>query len=292
MRVRDLLTTGRPVFSFEFYPPKTEEGEQRLVEAVMKLRTLRPGFISVTYGAGGSTRHRTIELVTRFKREHGLEAMAHLACIGHDQAEITHILDRLQESGIENVLCLRGDPPRGETPFVRLPGGFAYAAELVRFARQRGYEFCLGGAGYPEGHPECRDRDESVEHLRQKVAEGLDFVITQLFFDNADYFSFAARCRRAGITAPIVPGIMPITGWAQIERITELCGARIPESLRQQIGAKRDDAEATRAIGVEHGIRQCRELLSGGVPGIHFYTLNHSPATAAILAELRGREWS
>ncbi len=287
MRIRDLFDADGPLFSFEFFPPKTEQGERLLLETIGRLRDLHPSFVSVTYGAGGSTRNKTIEIVTRVKRDFGIEAMAHLTCVGHDRAEIAQLLDRLRDSGIENVLSLRGDPPQGESAFTPPENGFAYAAELVRFIREQGYDFCLGGAGYPEGHQECADRELDLEHLRQKVDAGLDFVITQLFFDNADYFDFVPRARRIGIRVPIIPGIMPITNVAQIERISKMCGARIPEDLRRRMRAHADDEAAVRAIGIEHASRQCRELLAGGVPGIHFYTLNQSPATAAILAELR-----
>jgi len=287
MKIRDLYATGRLVFSFEFFPPKTEAGEQALLRTIAKLRDLEPSFVSVTYGAGGSTREKTIDIVTRVKREHGIEAMAHLTCVGHDRDEIAAILDRLQDCGIDNVLPLRGDPPQGETTFVRPANGFGYASELVGFIRERGYRFCLAGAGYPEGHQECRDLPLGIGHLQQKVAAGVNFVITQLFYDNADYFAFVERARAIGITVPLVPGIMPITNVAQIERIARLCGARIPEPLREQLHAAEGDDGAVQAIGIEYATQQCRELLVGGAPGIHFYTLNQSPATAAILAALR-----
>jgi methylenetetrahydrofolate reductase (NADPH) len=216
-----------------------------------------------------------------------MEAMAHLTCVGHDRDEIAAILDRLQAQGIENVLPLRGDPPQGETRFVRTANGFGYAAELVQFIRGRGYPFCLGGAGYPEGHVECRDLAQDLEHLRRKVNAGLDFVITQLFFDNSDYVRFVERARAAGIRVPIIPGIMPITNVAQIQRFTQLCGAKIPAALEARLLAARDDEAAVRAIGIGHATQQCRELLAGGAPGIHFYTLNQSPATVAILGQLR-----
>ena len=287
MRIRDLFGEGRPVFSFEFFPPKTEQGEKLLLQTIARLRELEPSFVSVTYGAGGSTRQKTVEITTRVKREFGIEAMAHLTCVGHDRSELETILDHLRDSGLENVLPLRGDPPKGETAFTRPANGFGYATELVEFIRRRGYPFCLGGAGYPEGHVECPDLDADLEHLREKVAAGVDFVITQLFFDSADYFSFVERARRVGIAVPIVPGIMPITNLAQIERITTMCGARIPAELRESLIEVQSDDEAVRALGIEHSTRQCRELLEGGAPGIHFYTLNQSPATAAILADLK-----
>ena len=287
MRIVDLFGRGESVFSFEFFPPKTEAGEQALLRTIVNLRDLKPSFVSVTYGAGGSTREKTIDIVTRVKREHGIEAMAHLTCVGHDRDEIAAILDRLAAAGIENVLPLRGDPPQGQTVFVRPANGFGHASELVRFIRERGDPFCLAGAGYPEGHQECRDLARDIEHLREKVAAGVDFVITQLFYDNADYFAFVERARRVGIAVPLVPGIMPITNVAQIERIARLCGARIPAELRAQLQAAEHDDAAVQAIGIDYATRQCRALLAGSAPGIHFYTLNQSPATAAILAELR-----
>lgn len=286
MRISQLFEQAGPVFSFEFSPPRTAEGERSLLRTVERLRDLEPAFVSVTYGAGGSTREKTLEITTRVKKEFGLEAMAHLTCVGHDRAEILAILDRLQESGIENVLPLRGDPPRGESAFVRPENGFGYATELVRFIRELGHPFCLGGACYPEGHQECPDLAEDLQHLIEKVRAGLDFVITQLFFDNADYFAFNRRAVDAGIDLPIIPGIMPITNLAQIVRITQMCGAHIPESLQRRL-EKAPDQSAVEAVGIDHATQQCRELLAAGAPGIHFYTLNKSTATTAILAELR-----
>ena len=287
MRIRDLFGQARPVFSFEFFPPKNEAGERSLLRTIDNLRPLAPSFVSVTYGAGGTTREKTIEIVTRIKREHGIEAMAHLTCVGHSRDEIAAILDRLAAAGLENVLTLRGDPPRGEAAFVRPTNGFGYASELAAFVAERGYPFCLAGAGYPEGHPECRDLERDVQHLRRKVDAGVAVIITQLFYDNRDYFAFVERARRAGITAPILPGIMPITNVPQIERITALCGACIPAELRARLHAAEAEEAAVLQVGIDHALAQCRDLLAGGAPGIHFYTLNQSPATAAILAELR-----
>ena len=287
MRIVDLFERGDPVFSFEFFPPKTEAGEQALMRTVANLRELRPSFVSVTYGAGGSTREKTIDIVTRIKSDHGIEAMAHLTCVGHNRDEIAAILAHLEARGIDNVLPLRGDPPQGETAFVRPENGFGHANELVQYIRELGYQFSLGGAGYPEGHQECRDLALDIEHLRQKVDAGVDFVITQLFYDNADYFAFIERARGVGIAVPLVPGIMPITNAAQITRIARLCGARIPDDLRERLRAAEEDPDAVQAIGIDYATRQCRELLERGAPGIHFYTLNQSPATAAILADLR-----
>lgn len=286
MRIPDAIGSNGPLFSFEFFPPKTAQGEANLYRVIDSLRDLRPAFVSVTYGAGGSTRDKTIELVCRIKHEIGIESMAHLTCVGADRSELEAVLQRLAAAGIENVLALRGDPPRDQPSFVRPPDGFGYASELVAFIRARGFPFALGGAGYPEGHVECRDRERDILHLKQKVDAGLDFVITQLFFDNVDYFSFVARARAHGITVPIVPGIMPITNAAQIERFTAMCGARIPDVLRARLAAVANDEAAARRIGIDHATAQCRELLARGAPGIHFYTLNQSPATRAIFQSL------
>lgn len=287
MRIRALFDRAEPVFSFEFFPPRSAEGERALMQTVGKLRALAPSFVSVTYGAGGSTREKTLDIVTRIKRDYGLEVMAHLTCVGHDRDQIAAILARLAAAGFENLLALRGDSPGGALPFARPPNGFAFASELVQFIRQRGHTFCLAGGGYPEGHPECRDLARGIEHLRRKVEAGVEVVITQLFYDNADYFAFVDRARRAGIATPILPGIMPITSVPQIERIAALCGARIPAALQQRLRAAAGDDGAVRRIGIEHALGQCRALLVGGAPGIHFYTLNQSPATAAILTALR-----
>ncbi len=287
MRIRDLLGTNGPVFSFEFFPPKTEAGEQNLYQTIERLRALRPTFVSVTYGAGGSTREKTLQLVQRIKHEIGIEAMAHLTCVGADRREIEAVLERLDAAGIENVLALRGDPPRDQGVFVRPANGFGFASELVSFIRERGFGFCLGGACYPEGHLECRDLDQDLTHLKRKVDCGLQFVITQLFFDNADYFAFVERAHARGVCLPIIPGIMPITNLAQIERFTAMCGARIPDDLKARLEGVRDDDHAVRAVGIDHATAQCRELLDRGAPGIHFYTLNQSTATRAIFERLR-----
>jgi len=287
MRIPELFGTGKPLFSFEFFPPKTEKGARSLLDTIERLRELEPSFVSVTYGAGGSTRDSSVDLVTRIKHDYGIEAMAHLTCVGHDHNEIAALLDRLEANGIENIMALRGDPPQGQGPFVRHPNGFAYAAELVHFIRARGYAFALGGAGYPEGHVECRDLDLDLEHLRQKVAAGLNFVVTQLFFDNVFYFQFVDRARRAGITVPIVPGIMPITDIGQIERFTRMCGATIPPALHDRLQAVGQEPEAVRNLGVDYATAQCRDLIVHGAPGIHFFTLNQSAASATILARIR-----
>lgn len=285
VKIPAYFESGRPIFSFEFFPPKTEEGVEHLFRTIGELKALAPAFVSVTYGAGGSNRQRTVEVVKRIKGEHGVEAMAHLTCVGSDRDEIDRVLGQLKEAGIENVLALRGDPPKGEATFTRTADGFSYAYELVAYIRKR-HHFSIGGACYPEGHVECRDLDKDLGHLKTKVDTGLDFIITQLFFDNRCYFDFVKRARAIGIGVPILPGIMPITNVGQVKRFTEMCGASIPASLLCELEAVQDDPAAVMALGIGHAATQCRELLSNGAPGIHFYTLNKSPATRAILRSL------
>ncbi len=285
MKIVDALLRPEPAFSFEFFPPKDDEGVSRLFETLGELRHYQPTYVSVTYGAGGSTRNLTVDLVRRIKAELGLEAMAHLTCVGASSDELAQVLESLREGGIENVLPLRGDPPRGESAFVRTQGGFGNASELCSFIRQR-FDFCLAGACYPEKHPEAPSAEIDLDHLKKKVDAGADFLITQLFFDNQDYFRFVERARSGGITVPIVAGIMPITNVAQVKRFTQMCGAAIPQKLLTRL-ERDDEPAAVRAIGVEHATEQCRELIRGGAPGVHFYTLNRSHATREILDNLR-----
>jgi len=288
MKIRNRLNPSDPCFSFEFFPPKTEDGRRGLLRTVEDLRPLDPGFVSVTYGAGGSTRDRTVELVREI-RATGLETMAHLTCVGHTREELGGLVEQFLDMGVENLLALRGDPPAGQGEFRAAPGGFRYATELVRFIRERDHHLCLGGAGYPEGHVETPLREDDLRNLKAKVDAGLDFVITQLFFDNAFYFDFVERARRMGINVPIVPGIMPITNIEQLERFVRLCGATVPMRLVLQLERYRDDPDAVVQLGVAHATVQCMELLARGVPGIHFYTLNKSPATRLIVSALKGR---
>lgn len=296
MKVTDILRfareRGEPVFSFEFFPPKTADGERQLLATVEALRPLAPGFVSVTYGAGGSTRRKTVELVTRLKREAEVEPVAHLTCVGASRAELAEVLDEVAASGVQNVLALRGDPPKGATSFTPHPDGFRFASELVAFIRSRPdrWPFCVGAAAYPEGHPETRDLHADLAHLGEKVRAGADFLVTQLFFDNAQYFRFVERARAAGVLTPILPGIMPFTNVEQAERFTELCGASIPTALRAAMAARRDDGDASLQLGVAHATLQCGDLLRRGAPGVHFYTLNRSPSTRAIVAALRASE--
>jgi methylenetetrahydrofolate reductase (NADPH) len=257
-----------------------------LLRTAERLRALAPSFVSVTYGAGGSTRRNTIEITARLQRELGLTAMAHLTCVGHSRAELEEILREIRQRGIENLMCLRGDPPRGRTDFVPAPDGFAHAYELIQLARSVD-DFCIGAAAYPEGHVECRDPVKNLEHLALKAESGADFFVTQMFFDNRDYFDFVERARRFGIRQRIIPGIMPALSWGQIQRMAQLSGASIPPGLARELEAAGEDREAAARIGIEHARRQCEDLLAGGAPGIHFYTLNQSRATEEIFAFLR-----
>lgn len=285
MKIRDMFGAGKPVISFEFFPPKNDEGTAKLYETIGELKPLGPSFVSVTYGAGGSTRDRTVDLVGRIKNEIGIEAMAHLTCVQSTQADIAAVLDRLQGAGIENVLALRGDPPQGQTAFVKTENGFGFASELVGFIKSK-YGFCVGGACYPEGHVETPDREQDLANLLHKARAGVDFLVTQLFFDNIDYFDFVRRARAAGITCPIVPGIMPITNLSQVKRFTQLCGARIPQALLKRLEGLNHLPDEVVRVGIEHAVQQCRGLLAGGAPGLHFYTLNKSSATRRIFEQL------
>ena len=283
---------GEPVFSFEFFPPKTDEGVRALFETVEALRPLAPAFVSVTYGAGGSTRQRTLELVKRLKRETEIEAMAHVTCVGASRDEIAAVLDEVADAGIQNVLALRGDPPRGETAFSPHPEGFRYASELVAFIRSRPerWGFAVGAAAYPEGHVETRDLAKDLRHLKVKVDAGADFLVTQLFFENAHHWRFVERAHAAGIEVPILPGLMPFTNVEQVERFTAMCGASIPPLLRAAMEVRRSDPDSARDLGVAYATLQSAELLRRGAPGVHFYTLNRSSSTRAILAALRASE--
>jgi len=287
MRIVDRLTNGSPCISFEFFPPKTDEAVVQLFATLRDLAELEPGYVSVTYGAGGSTRQRTLEMVTRIKRETGIEAMAHLTCVGHGRGELREILRRFAAAGVENVLALRGDPPKDQAQFTPAPDGLGHGSELARFIRDEGFEFCLGGACYPEIHPDSDTREADLAHLKLKVEAGAQFLITQLFFDNAFYFHFVQRARDSGITCPIVPGIMPLTNYEQIDRITRMCGVTIPRKLEMAAQRVQDDPDALHQLGVAHATLQCVELLRHGVPGIHFYTLNKSRASRMIVTALR-----
>ena len=289
MKISEFYKKQKHTISFEFFPPKTAEGETKLFQTVADLKKLAPSFVSVTYGAMGNTQANTLRIVEEIKRKIGLEVAAHLTCVAHSRGEIERILTTLHAKGIENIVALRGDPPQGETQFKASPDGFHYAAELVRFIRQHpqlGKAFDLSVAGYPEGHPECKDKQKDLEHLKRKVGEGADAVVTQLFFDNRHYFDFVKRARRTGIKVPIVPGIMPVTHGPQIEKFSRMCGAEIPQEIHEAIARFGEDQVSIIKFGVEYATRQSEELLRGGAPGLHFYTLNQSLATRQIFTNL------
>jgi methylenetetrahydrofolate reductase (NADPH) len=286
MRIDEILASGEPSFSFEFFPPKTEQGERNLDAALAELQTLQPSFVSVTYGAGGSTRAKTIEIVREIKRAYRLEAMAHFTCVGATVDELTATLDDMLQVGIENVLALRGDPPAGEEVWVKTDGGLEYSSELVALIRER-YPFAIGAACFPETHIHASSPEDDLQHLAEKVKAGVDFLITQLFFDNALYFDFVKRAKAAGIEVPIIPGILPITHVGQLERMTNMCGASIPQGLHRELQTRAEQPEAVLDFGVAYATLQCAELLASGAPGIHFYTLNRSPATRAIVSALK-----
>jgi methylenetetrahydrofolate reductase (NADPH) len=292
MRIEDVISgSDEPVFSFEFFPPKTPEGELTLRETLTTLGDLNPSFVSVTYGAGGTTRARTVEITKWIKQDLGIEAMAHLSCVGESVERLREILDEIGEAGIENVLALRGDPPRGETEWKPHPGGLLYSTELATLISQD-YGYCIGAACFPEVHPEAKDLASDLRFLKEKVAAGARFLVTQLFFDNELYFDFVREARAVGIEVPIIAGIMPVTNFKQITTITGMCGATIPPRVMTELERRADDADAVLQFGVAYATQQCADLLRRGAPGIHFYTLNRSPATRAILSSLKlHRPW-
>jgi methylenetetrahydrofolate reductase (NADPH) len=290
--IRDIYAakkaSGQPVISFEFFPPKTTEGDRNLLEKhIPALAQARPDFCSVTYGAGGGTRDKTLMIVERIQREHRLTALAHLTCVNHTQEEVRGVLEKIRALGCKNILALRGDPPGGGE-FQKTPGGFEFASELVQFIRGHN-DFSIGVAGFPEGHiANKKGKLDDWERLKSKVEAGADFVLTQLFFDNADFFEFRDFLGgRLGVRVPLVPGIVPILSGTQITKFTQLCGARIPSPLRKKLDELGDDDEASAEYGIEYATAQCEELLRAGVPGLHFYTLNKSRSTVEVLKNLR-----
>ena len=293
MRIDEIIASRRPCFSFEFFPPKTDEGQRTLETALAELTKDEPDYVSVTYGAGGATRDRTVEVTKWIDRELGLEAMAHLSCVGEPVERLREILDEIAAAGIDNVLALRGDPPRGQTEWTPHPHGLKYSIELIELIRDN-YDFCIGAACFPEVHPDAPDLEHDVRYLKRKVDGGASFLITQLFFDNALYFDFVEEVRARGIDVPIIAGIMPITNFEQIKRFTSMCGASIPAALHEQLESHNDadNPEGVLDVGVAYATLQCADLLARGAPGIHFYTLNKSPATRAILSALKAaRPW-
>lgn len=294
MHITEILGGPEPCFSFEFFPPKTEEGAVALFETVEDLYGLNPGYVSVTYGAAGSTREGTVEVTTRIKRDYGIETMAHLSCVGETVEGLETILGRFADAGIENVLALRGDPPRGQADFEPAPGGLRSSAELAAFIRAnpRTADFGIGASCFPEIHPEAESAEADIAFLREKVEAGAEFLISQLFFDNAVYFDWLADVRDAGIDVPIIPGVLPIISRQGLHRFCKVCDARIPDALDQQLAALGGNEEQERAFGIAYATRQCEELLAAGVPGVHFFVLNRAASVKAILgALLAARPW-
>jgi methylenetetrahydrofolate reductase (NADPH) len=292
MRIDDMLASTRPCFSVEFFPPRTEEGRETLFETVEVLSRLGPSFFSVTYGAGGATREGTVETTRAIRDEYGVEAMAHLSCVGETTDALREMVDRIADAGIENILALRGDPPRGQTDFVQPEGGLGSAAELAGLISEAHPELAIGGACFPEVHPEAPSLEADLAYLKTKVENGASFLITQLFYDNRSYFDFLPAARAAGIDVPIIPGVMPMTGYKQIARIAELCEAKIPERLSDAMEAADGDERAEFGLGVAYAAQQCAELLREGAPGIHLYGLNRWPAARAVLGALQvSRPW-
>jgi methylenetetrahydrofolate reductase (NADH) len=291
MRIDEIIAQQRPTFSVEFFPPKTAEATEQLYETARELHKLELDFVSVTYGAGGSTRDGTVEIARALKDEIGFETMAHLSCVGETTDGLAATLDRIEAAGIENVFALRGDPPRGQEDFVQLEGGLGNAAELAAFI-SAGWDFGIGGACFPEVHPEAPDLDTDLAYLKTKVESGASFLITQLFFDNQLYFDFVDEARAAGIDVPIIPGIIPITNADQIKRFTQRCGASIPADLHEALDGYADEPDSVLELGVAYATLQCADLLARGAPGVHFYVLNKAPSARAILGALRlQRPW-
>jgi methylenetetrahydrofolate reductase (NADPH) len=284
LKIKDILQNTRTI-SFEFFPPKTADGLPEVFQALGRLKPFRPDFVSVTYGAGGSTRAFTEEITLRVKEEAELEVMAHLTCAGQTKGDVHGVLERLESAGIDNVIALRGDPPRGQQEFVPTDGGFKHATELIEHIR-RGFRFGVSAACYPEGHVESPDPATDLEHTKLKVSKGAEFLITQLFYDNGYFFDFMDRARRAGINVPVIPGVLPILSTRQIRRFTALCGARIPPALDRQLDKFADDDDAVRDLGVEYATEQVKELWDNGVAGVHFYVLNRTYSVSKILTNL------
>jgi methylenetetrahydrofolate reductase (NADPH) len=285
MKLRDIYARPGPAFSFEFFPPKSAKGDENLFQEVAALKALRPSFCSVTYGAGGSTRERTVDLLGRIHRECGLEVMGHLTVVDQSKEEVRSVLVRLMEHGIRNIIALGGDPPQGTPEWRPHPDGFQHAVELVREAAAREW-FSIAVAGFPEVHPRAESRESDLRHLKAKVDAGADVVITQLFFDNDDYYRYVEDVRRLGVRVPIVAGILPILSVAQVRRFTALCAAKIPPRLERLLPQVEDSDEAAVELGIDYATRQCEGLIRFGAPGIHFYCLNKSRSVKAIFRNL------
>ncbi|MEO6003446.1 MAG: methylenetetrahydrofolate reductase [NAD(P)H] [Opitutus sp.] len=284
--ISELFAQGRPLRSLEFFPPKDDIGVDALRATAAALKRIQPDFVSVTYGAGGSTRERTAQVSEILRREGGFTVMPHLTCVGHTREELSSVADRIYDGGFRNIMTLRGDPPKGETTFTPYKDGLRYASDLVALLKSRHGELCLGVGGYPERHPEAPSLEVDLVNLKTKVDAGADFITTQLFFDNAVYFRFVDQCRAAGIKIPIVPGIMPVLSLKQIQRFTTMCGATLPAKLITRLEAAADNAEVVETIGIDWALTQIRELIAQGAPGYHLYILNRAKGALALAAGL------
>lgn len=284
--ISELFAQGRPLRSLEFFPPKDDAGVESLRATATALRRMNPDFVSVTYGAGGTTRDRTAQVSTLLKTELGFTVMPHLTCVGHTRAELAEVAARIHAGGFRNIMTLRGDPPKGETTFTPYKDGLRYASDLVALLKAHHPDFCLGVGGYPEKHPEAASLDADLTHLKRKVDAGAAFVTTQLFFDNAVYYQFVERCRSEGIKVPIVPGIMPVLSLKQIQRFTAMCGTALPPKLLTRLEVAAENPEVVEIIGVDWALDQIRDLLAHGAPGYHLYILNRAKAALGLTAGL------
>jgi len=284
--ISKLFERDTPVRSVEFFPPKDDAGVEALRQTAIALKQMAPDFVSVTYGAGGSTRERTAQVSALLKSELGYTVMPHLTCVGHSRAELTAIADKIYDSGFRNIMTLRGDPPKGATEFSVAPDGLRYADQLVSLLKERHPDYCLGVGGYPEKHPEAASADADLVNLKRKVDAGAAFITTQLFFDNTAFFRFVDRCRAAGITVPIIPGLMPVLSLKQIQRFTAMCGATLPEKLVRRLQAAGETPEVLESVGIDWALTQIRDLLANGVPGYHLYILNRAKSALALAAGL------
>jgi methylenetetrahydrofolate reductase (NADPH) len=281
------LNSNEPLFSVEFFPPKSDETAQQLLQTAQRMQSFAPDFVSITYGAGGSTRSRTLKYARQLREDYGFSVMPHLTCVGHSREELKQTISEFKQAGLRQIMALRGDPPKGETNFTPHPDGLSYANDLVHLIREFYPECAIGVAGYPEKHPEAPSLEIDLLNLKRKVDAGANFVTTQLFFDNASYFKFVEKCRQAGITVPILPGLMSVTSYQQAVRFCEMCGTSIPDELNQKLVAAGEDKAAVEAIGVEWTYRQAHELLEKGAPGIHLYILNRAGPATALMQKLQ-----
>ena len=284
--ISELFAQKRPLRSLEFFPPKDDAGVEALRAAATALKRMSPDFVSVTYGAGGTTRDRTAQVSALLKQELGFTVMPHLTCVGHTRAELAAVADRIHAGGFRNIMTLRGDPPKGETTFTPFKDGLRYASDLVALLKSRHPDFCLGVGGYPEKHPEAASLDADLVNLKRKVDAGAEFITTQLFFDNTAYYRFVEKCRAAGITVPIVPGIMPVLSLKQIKRFTDMCGTHLPPPLVTRLEVASDSPDVVEIIGIDWALNQIRGLLANGAPGYHLYILNRAKAALALAAGL------